>query len=100
MVQTVGLDLPANHLASLDLIDRHLFVLRSGISCGGSSLAFRERHVVRHLSILCARVWHPGLDSLAYFLEGLTAGSLFESLSLGQVLGSFCHCQPTGPLHG
>jgi len=33
-------------------------------------------------------------------LEGLTAGSLFESLSLGQVLGSLCHCQPAGPLHG
>jgi hypothetical protein len=30
MVQTLGLDLPANHVARLDLTDGYLFVLRAG----------------------------------------------------------------------
>jgi hypothetical protein len=42
MVQIVGLDLPASHLASLDFDNYYWFVLRSSIPCGGSPLAFGE----------------------------------------------------------
>jgi hypothetical protein len=42
MVQTVGLDLPASHLASLDFYSYYWFFLRSGIPGGGSPLAFGE----------------------------------------------------------
>jgi hypothetical protein len=42
MVQIVGLDPPADQLASLDFDNYYLFVLRSGIPGGGSALAFGE----------------------------------------------------------